>query len=87
MSIDRVFDGGNDVRPSRKRPWPKACGVCALRRGDPQGLGADVQEDIRSLVASDTMTFHCLHRTDGGRHRVCACAAAVARTAQRRRTE
>lgn len=87
MSIDRVLDGGHDVLPSRLGPWPKACGICALRRTDPQGLGTDAQEDLRGLVASGTMSFHCLHRTTkAGRHRECACAAAIARSSSRKTT-
>lgn len=87
MTIERVFDGGAEVNPSRLGPWPKACGVCALRRSDPQGLGADAQDDVRTLVSSGSMSFHCLHRTTrSGRHRECACAAAIARTASRNRT-
>lgn len=82
MTIDRVLDGGSDVLPSRLGPWPKACRVCALRRSDPQELGAVAQEDLRLLVASGALSFHCLHRTTGsGRHQECACAAAIARTA------
>jgi hypothetical protein len=82
MSIDRVFDGGASALPSRLGPWPKACGVCAFRRSDPLGLGADAQDDVRNLVASGSMSFHCLHRTTAaGRHRECACAAAIARGA------
>ncbi len=80
MLIDRVFDGGTSVLPSRLGPWPKACGVCALRRSDPLGLGRDAQEDVRNLVASGSIPFHCLHRTTAaGRNRECACAAATMR--------
>ncbi len=80
MSIDRVFDGGASVLPSRLRPWPKACRVCALRRSDPLRLGRDEQAEVRNLVASGSMPFHCLHRTTAaGRHRECACAAATMR--------
>lgn len=82
MSINRVIDGGATVLPSRLGPLPKSCGVCALRRSDPLKMGIDAQEDVRNLVASGSMSFHCLHRTTAaGRHRECACAAAIARSA------
>lgn len=78
--IDRIFSDGEDARPSRLGPWPKACTGCALKPSDPQGIGADVQEDIRNLVNCGSLTFLCLHRTTGaGRHRECACAAAIAK--------
>ncbi len=78
--IDRIFDGGQSVEPSRSGPWPKACGGCALKPHDPQDIGAGTQEDIRNLVACGSMTFYCLHRTTAaGRHRECACAAAIAK--------
>lgn len=82
--IDRVFDGGMEVQPSRKGPWPKACHDCALRRGDPQNLGNDTQEDLRGMIAAGQMTFFCLHREDGkGKHRECASAKAIATGATR----
>ena len=85
MSIDRVFSGGSEVLPSRSGPWTKACGDCALKPGDPQGLGTDAQDDVRNLVACGQMTFFCLHRDDGrGRHRVCASADAISRAATER---
>ena len=86
--IDRIFDGGQSVEPSRSGPWPKACSGCALKPGDPQAIGTDTQEDIRNLVACGSMAFFCLHRTTAaGRHRECACGAAIAKGAAAARTK
>lgn len=80
MEIDRVLDGGSEARPSRLPAWPKACDVCAMKPHDPQSLGTDTRDDLRNLVASGDITFFCLHRTTtAGRHRECACAAAITR--------
>lgn len=80
MATDRIFADGQEARPSRLGAWPKACPGCAMRNGDPQGIGTDVQEDVRNLVACGSLTFFCLHRTTtAGRHRECACAAAIAK--------
>ena len=78
--IDRIFADGQEARPSRLGPWPKACHDCAMRNDDPQGIGADTQDDVRNLVRCGSLTFFCLHHTTAaGRHRECACAAAIAR--------
>jgi hypothetical protein len=80
QSVDRIFSDGQEAKPSRLGPWPKACSGCAMRNGDPQRIGVDVQEDVRNLVACGSLTFFCLHRTTAaGRHRECACAAAIAK--------
>ena len=78
--IERIFTDGSEAKPSRLGPWPKACHGCAMRNDDPQGIGTDVQDDVRNLVSCGSLTFFCLHRTTtAGRHRECACAAAIAR--------
>jgi hypothetical protein len=78
--MDRIFADGQEARPSRLGPWPKACPGCAMRNNDPQGIGSDAQRDVRNLVRCGSLTFFCLHRTmTAGRHRECACAAAIAR--------
>lgn len=83
-TIDTIFSEGEIALPSRLGPWPKACLDCALRNNDPQNLGSDTQEDVRNLVAADTLTFFCLHRTtQSGRHRECACAAAIAKVGRK----
>jgi hypothetical protein len=56
-------------------PWRKACGECALRTSDPQGLGYNYQR----WVAEGTpgRLFYCVHRDYAGFRRVCACYAAL----------
>lgn len=86
--MERIREDGATAIPSRLPAWPKACATCALRPGDPQRIGADVQSAIREDVEHDLLEFLCLHRTTRrGRHRACACAAAIAATAKRRRKE
>lgn len=82
MIPDLVHEGGFAVSESRLGPWPKACETCALRNNDPQQLGGDAQDDLKALIAAGQLVFFCLHRRDTtGKHRVCGCAAAIAKAA------
>jgi hypothetical protein len=57
------------------RAWLKACAECALRTSDPQNLGERYQRRI--AAGSPETFFYCIHRTDGGKHRICGCYAAL----------
>lgn len=84
--MDQVYEAGEKAKPSRLGPWPKACDVCALRNSDPLDIGKDTQNDIRESVGHKILSFYCLHRTtEAGRHRECACAAAIAKGAENHR--
>ena len=70
-----------------RRAWTKACGVCALRCGDPQNLGEATLDALRDEIARGQIDFYCSHRTTkAGMHRVCASAAALEKAKQEDRT-
>lgn len=68
------ISGSADPHPDG-RAWRKACGVCALRTSDPQEIGGQHQDKIAR--GTDETFFYCLHRDDDGKHRICACYAAI----------
>lgn len=57
------------------RAWRKACTECALRTSDPQDIGDNYQRKIAK--GSPDTVFYCIHRDDGGKHRICGCYAAL----------
>lgn len=57
------------------RAWIKACPECAGRTSDPQGMGDRYQRDV--MRGYPGTVFYCIHREDGGKHRICACYAAL----------
>lgn len=69
----------NDLLPSHPdgKSWPKACTVCAFRRGNPQNLPEEVFEELWLEREMGGFDFVCAHREDAGHVRVCACWAAM----------
>ncbi len=82
---ESFLDPEGIVNPSLGSPaWTKACAGCAMRKGDPQELGHDVQNDLKDEARSGWLTFYCVHRRDDtGRHRECASGDALRRGACR----
>jgi hypothetical protein len=76
----------NDLLPSHPdgRPWPKACAVCAFRRGNPQALPEEVFDELWLEREMGGFDFVCAHREDAGHVRICACWAAMEAGRRRR---
>jgi len=68
------YGGVVDPHPDG-RAWRKACEECAGRKSDPQDLGDKYQADC--MKGRPDSHFYCIHRDDGGQHRICACYAAL----------
>lgn len=81
LADDPAFAGliTNDLLPSHPdgKPWPKACSVCAFRRGNPQNLPEEVFEELWLEREMGGFDFVCAHRADAGHVRICACWAAM----------
>ena len=74
---DKEWDLGDKVVDPHPdgRAWLKACEECAGRLSDPQQLGDRYQREL--MTAGGGRDFYCIHRDDAGKHRICACYAAL----------